>query len=74
MALLLAVVAVVGCSSGAGTDVTKSDEEKFKNPPPVDRAKADAASKMPKGPAFIGEPTGATNPGGSKPPASVTGG
>lgn len=69
--LLAGVLA--GCTGGGEASATKSEEEMFKNPGPVDRSKIPAGGGMPKGKAFIGEPSGAMG-SGAKPPANVTNG
>lgn len=68
LALLLAAGLLAGCLGGDAT-ATKDEEEMFKNPKPVERDKVPANVFEHKGPAFIGEPTGATKPSGDKPPA-----
>lgn len=63
--------ALAGCT-GSDATVTKSEEEMFRNKGPVDMSKIPEGAIQTKGPQFIGEPSGATNPGGSKPPPQVT--
>lgn len=67
----LLTAALAGCT-GADTSVSKSEEEMFRNKGPVDMSKIPEGAIQTKGPQFIGEPSGATNPSGSKPPPQVT--
>ena len=70
--LILAATGVLtGCSQSAETSVSADEEKMFKNPGPIDRSKIPADAHMPKGPAFVGEPTGATKPDGGTPPPPV---
>ena len=69
-AVILVVLALclVGCSGGEA-QVSAEDEAKFKKPGKPDLSKIPANTK-PAGPAFIGEPSGATNGGGGAPPSA----
>jgi PBP1b-binding outer membrane lipoprotein LpoB len=73
--LIFAIAAsfLAGCTGGSEASVSANEEANFKNPPPVDRSKIPANPFETKGPAFIGEPSGATNPSGGTPPPAATG-
>lgn len=70
--LALLAVCLAGCNTGAETSVSKSEEEMFRKRGPVDMSKIPPDAIQTKGPQFIGEPSGATNPNASKPPPQVT--
>ncbi|CAN5606073.1 hypothetical protein BH11ARM2_BH11ARM2_29960 [soil metagenome] len=73
---LLALVAIglAGCSGGSDAATTKTEEDMFKNPGPVDPSKVPAGGGMPKGRAFVGEPSGAMGSGAKAPTNVTTGG
>ncbi|MGV3617282.1 MAG: hypothetical protein ACO1SV_18295 [Fimbriimonas sp.] len=70
LALGLLAAALTGCGSSEAT-VTQSEEEMFRNRKPVDMSQIPPDAFKSKGPEFIGEPSGATNPSGSQPPPGV---
>lgn len=65
--------ALAGCS-GSEVAVSKTDEEKYKNPAPFDASKLPANAFDRPGPRFVGQPTGASNPSGAAPQISPSGG
>ncbi len=64
---LAGIIVLTGCMSGDAA-VTKDEEELFKNGKVQADKEIPPDAMKPKGPAFIGEPSGATNPSGQKPP------
>lgn len=67
----LLVASLAGCT-GSEASVSKAEEEKFRDRGPVDMSKIPPDAIQTKGPQFIGEPSGATNPNASKPPPLTT--
>lgn len=70
LCLALFAALLTGCTSGEAS-VSKNEEEMFRNKGPVDMSKIPPDAIQTKGPQFIGEPSGATNPNASKPPPEV---
>jgi hypothetical protein len=67
----IVLASVCGCSSDSS--VSKADEENFRHPHQADMSKLPPDAFKPKGPAFIGAPSGATRPGAKPPPTTAVG-
>lgn len=69
--LALLGATIVGCAAGSEPAVSESDEQKFKNPGPVDPNKIPKEAFSSSAPRYVGEPSGASNPSGSTPPPAA---
>jgi hypothetical protein len=74
VALLLLCPFAIGIVTGCSGDpaVSKEDEERFKHPVKSANVVLPPDAFKPKGPAFIGKPSGASHPSSNPLPAAAT--